>query len=168
LWSRNKKKPLRHTTLKGEVISLKELDVEEAELLDEVRAFLKRNQDWSLYSNFWMGKVGALYDARGKSRSETIKSPLYRVAQDLGGRLGVKQGWMRAPNPNPSYRDQLIRLIVEEYRTRRGFCAKAGISEDLLSHVLAGRKDFAIETLAKALERVGYRLQIVPIKNGKK
>ena len=44
---------------------------------------------------------------------------------------------------------------------------ETGISEDLLSHVLAGRKDFAIETLANALERIGYRLQIVPV-NGKK
>jgi hypothetical protein len=147
---------------------LKELDAEEAELLDEVREFLNRSQDWSLYSNFWMAKVGDLYDARGKSRSEAIKSPLYRVAQDLGGRLAVAQGLARATNPNPNYRDQLSRLILEKYRTRRGFCQEAGISEDLLSHVLAGRKDFAIETLAKALERIGYRLQIVPIANGEK
>jgi hypothetical protein len=37
-----------------------------------------------------------------------------------------------------------------------------GISEDMLSHVLAGRKDLSLEALTTALERIGYRLRIVP------
>jgi hypothetical protein len=157
----------QHTTLEGDVISLKELDKEERKLLKEIRAFLKDNQDWAGYHNFWIKKVGDLYDQRGVRRSVSSKSTLFRVAQDLGGRLGVEQGWMRAPDPNPDYREQLSRLIREKFPTHRGFCKKTGISEDLLSHVLAGRKDFAIETLTNALERIGYRLQIVPV-NGKK
>jgi hypothetical protein len=161
------KRILEHTTLKGEVISLKGLDDEERRLLAEVRAFLKANQDWPTYGNFWMKKIGDLYDHRGVSRSVSRNSPLFRIAQDLGSRLAVKQGWARAPNPKPDYREQLSRLITEKFHTRRGFCQKTGISEDLLSHVLAGRKDFAIETLANALERIGYRIQIVPV-NGKK
>jgi hypothetical protein len=32
----------------------------------------------------------------------------------------------------------------------------------MLSHVLAGRKDLSLESLGKALERIGYRLRIVP------
>ena len=42
-------------------------------------------------------------------------------------------------------------------------CSGNGIAEDLLSHVLAGRKHLAIDRLTAALERIGYRLQIVPM-----
>jgi hypothetical protein len=35
-----------------------------------------------------------------------------------------------------------------------------GLSEPMLSHVLAGRKDLSLESLSKALDRIGYRLQI--------
>jgi hypothetical protein len=33
----------------------------------------------------------------------------------------------------------------------------------MLSHVLAGRKDLSLAALTKALQRVGYRLRIVPV-----
>ena len=36
------------------------------------------------------------------------------------------------------------------------------LSEDMLSHVLAGRKDLSLASLTAALERIGYRLRIVP------
>jgi hypothetical protein len=32
----------------------------------------------------------------------------------------------------------------------------------MLSHVLAGRKDLSLESLSRALDRVGYRLSFVP------
>lgn len=37
-----------------------------------------------------------------------------------------------------------------------------GLSEDMLSHVLAGRQDLSLAAMTKALERIGYRLRIVP------
>jgi hypothetical protein len=33
----------------------------------------------------------------------------------------------------------------------------------MLSHVLAGRKDLSLAALTKALQRIGYRLCIVPM-----
>jgi hypothetical protein len=44
----------------------------------------------------------------------------------------------------------------------------AGISENMLSHVLAGRKDLTVASLSKALERVGYRLQFTPTAKAKR
>lgn len=53
-------------------------------------------------------------------------------------------------------------MIRTHFHTRREFCEATGISEDMLSHVLAGRKHLAIDTLSQALARIGYRLQITP------
>ena len=39
-----------------------------------------------------------------------------------------------------------------------------GLTEDMLSHVLAGRKHLAIETLSEALQKIGFSLRIVPVK----
>jgi hypothetical protein len=151
-----------HTTLGGDVISLKGLDREERRLLKEIRAFLKDNQDWAIYGSFWVKKVGDLYGQRGVSRSVSKNSPLFRVALDLGSRLGVKQGWMRAPDPTRDIREQLSRLIRTKFRTRRAFSRETGIAEDLLGQVMAGRKHLAMDTLTNALRRIGYRIEIVP------
>ena len=156
-------KPLPgHTTLKGEVISLEGLGEDESNVLGELHVFLKESKDWNAFSNLAIQRIGAFYELRGLTRSEIIKTPLYRVAQDLGRRLALDQGLLQAPAAKPGYREQLSRLIREKYHTRRGFCRDTGISEDLLSHVLAGRKHLAIDTLENALERIGYRIKIVP------
>jgi hypothetical protein len=60
------------------------------------------------------------------------------------------------------YRDELASLIDREFPSRRAFCKATGISPDMLSHVLAARKDLSLECLNKALARIGYRLLIVP------
>jgi len=53
-------------------------------------------------------------------------------------------------------------LVRAHFPTRRAFCEATGLSEDMLSHVLAGRKDLSLEKLTGALARIGYRLRIVP------
>jgi hypothetical protein len=55
----------------------------------------------------------------------------------------------------------VLERLVLQFPTRAAFCKAAGISRDMLSHVLAGRKDLSLESLSKALERVGYRLNFV-------
>ncbi|MEX0704496.1 MAG: hypothetical protein WD069_20510 [Planctomycetales bacterium] len=92
------------------------------------------------------------------SRKESARSALFRIAQDLDDRLAIAQGLARAPD----YRDELAELIRERFKTRREFCRATGISEDMLSHVLAGRKHLAIDTLQQALARIGCTLRIVP------
>ena len=44
------------------------------------------------------------------------------------------------------------------------FAKRDGISEDMLSHVLAGRKDL-VKLLSQALDRIGYSIEFVPQKN---
>ena len=63
----------------------------------------------------------------------------------------------------PDYRDELEALIREHFPSRRAFCQATGLSEDMLSHVLAGRKDLSLEALTRALGRIGYRLHITPM-----
>ena len=66
---------------------------------------------------------------------------------------------------NRTYRDNLQACIVtpdSNSNPARGVLPKAtGLSEDMLSHVLAGRKDLSIGTLTKALDRIGYAIKFV-------
>ena len=62
----------------------------------------------------------------------------------------------------PDYRDEIETLVRTRFKTRREFCEATGLSEDMLSHVLAGRKNIAIDTLSDALSRIGCALKIVP------
>ena len=77
----------------------------------------------------------------------------------LSGRIAVAQGHARVGD----YRDELEILIVTRFKSRREFCKATGLSEDMLSHVLAGRKDLSIEALAKALGKIGYGIRMVPL-----
>jgi hypothetical protein len=58
-----------------------------------------------------------------------------------------------------------LALLLAQIR-RRAFCEATGLGEDMLSHVLAGRKDLSVPALTRALERIGYRLRIVPAPAG--
>ena len=82
------------------------------------------------------------------------------LPRDLGSRLAIQAGVARTPD----YRDELSDLIESQFQTRRAFCQATGLTEDMLSHVLAGRKQLAISTLNDALSRIGFSLRIVPIK----
>jgi hypothetical protein len=53
---------------------------------------------------------------------------------------GAPAGLVRSPD----YRDDLADLIDTEFPSRRAFCQAMGISEDLLSHVLANRKNLSL------------------------
>ncbi|MBL8793077.1 MAG: hypothetical protein JNM56_04170 [Planctomycetia bacterium] len=147
-----------YSDLRGRTYHLCELDDAERTLLQEFVQYANDHPDWGEYGNFRMAKIGEFYAARGLDRRQTIATPLWRISQDIGSRLLVAAGHARAPD----YRSDLDHLIRENFRTRREFCDATGISEDMLSHVLAGRKHLAIDTLSQALERIGYRLQITP------
>jgi hypothetical protein len=148
-----------HVDLRGQVYALSGLDGDEQKLLARLKAFAATNPPWHEYQNLWMAEVGRFYDARGLPRSQTIETPVYRVGQDIGSRLGIAQGKMRQSD----YRDELEQLILTRFKTRRDFCEATGLSEDMLSHVLARRKHLAIDTLHAALEKVGYKLHIAPL-----
>ena len=132
--------------------------MDERTLLKKPGARADRAPPWHEFANFWMKHVGEFYDGRGLSRSQGRHTVLYRIAQDLASRLAVEQGVARMPD----YRDEIEALVRTRFKTRREFCEATGLSEDMLSHVLAGRKHIAIDTLSDALSRIGCALRIVP------
>ena len=148
-----------YTDLHGRQYSLAELTKQEQAALQRLRKLAAGNPDWMDYSNKFVAEVEKLLPLTGKSRRELTQSVIYRVGQDLGSRLGVAQGKMRLSD----YRDELQQLIATRFRTRREFCEATGLSEDMLSHVLAKRKNLAIDTLAEALAKVGFAIHITPM-----
>jgi hypothetical protein len=145
-----------YVDLRGREIPLATLDDEELELVSVLQHRAESHPDWIDFDNYWVGAVADLYDGRGVPRTQSSRTPVFRIAQDLSGRLAIASGWARAPD----YRDELEELIRTHFKTRREFCEATGIAEDMLSHVLARRKHMSIETLAHALDRIGYSLRI--------
>ena len=144
--------------LKGREISLVELTAAERSLIADMKAAAKKAADWSAFSNVWMARIADLFADQNLTRPQIRKTVVYRVCQDLDSRLAVSQGLARQPD----YRDELAVLIEQRFETRRAFCEATGLSEDMLSHVFAGRKHLAINTLEESLHRIGYALHIVP------
>ena len=148
-----------YVDLKGERISLDALGEDERKLVSRLKRRAKSHSDWNDFENYWTHAVADFYDRRGMSRSASRRTAVYRIAQDLGSRIAVSQGLAQPPD----YRDELDELIRRRFATRRDFCRATGISEDMLSHVLARRKHLAIDTLVDALSRIGCTLKIAPM-----
>ena len=147
-----------YSTLNGEVFSLADLDSEERRLVNDLVTRQKSVAEWTEYANYYVRAVGDFYESRGLTRRAITGLPVWKIAQDLKSRLMVRAG-QAVP---PDYRDALGSLIRSAFPTQKAFCEATGLSEDLVSHVLARRKHLAIDTLSDALQKIGYRLQIVP------
>jgi len=148
----------KYIDLKGREISLAELTSPERKLILEMTLAAETATDWADFSNLWPLKVTELYANQNLTRPQIRHTVVYRVCQDLDSRFAVSRGLARRPD----YRDELASLIEQRFRTRREFCEATGLSEDMLSHVLAGRKHLAINTLEESLHRIGYSLHIAP------
>ncbi len=144
--------------LRGKSIDLSVLAPEELQLFQQLQADVV-HLDSAAYRNHWVTLVSNLLSRRGLSKPAIVGSTLYRLAQDLGSRQQVQRGEARVAD----YRDELEGIVLGQFKTRRAFCEATGLSEDMLSHVLARRKHLAIDTLTEALGRVGYRLTIAPL-----
>ena len=147
-----------HVDLDGREICLAHLDADERRLLMRIRRRADEQADWHEFDNYWTRTLGDFYDARGVPRTASRRTVLFQVAADFSGRLAIAAGFARIGD----YRDELEQLIARNYPNRRAFCKATGLSEDMLSHVLTGRKDLSLGSLTKVLERIGYRLRIVP------
>jgi hypothetical protein len=133
----------QYVDLDGRVFLLRGLDDEERKLLAACQKYAK-SHDSADYTNYWLPKVRRLYAERGLNGRQIVETPLFQIAQDMGNRIDLVAGRLEMGD----YRDE---LDVTRFRTRREFCAATGLSEDLLSHVLARRKHMAIDTLTEAL-----------------
>lgn len=151
--------PKSYSDLKGKQFDLASLDSEERALVRELKERAAEDAEWFSFGNYWLKRVTSFYDARGCSRQQTLAAVPYRVGQDLASRIGIAQGKMRAPD----YREEIDAIIRSRYKSRRAFCEATGLSEDMLSHVLAGRKDLSLEALSKAMGRIGYVLRLLPV-----
>lgn len=149
-----------YVDLDGNEILLSDLDAGERKLIARLRRRAETHADWNDFDNYWLAIVAEFHLARGLSRPQIRRTAAYRVGQDLSSRLGIAQGMIASPD----YRDQLEDLVLNRFPSRRAFCKATGVSEDMLSHVLAGRKDFSLSVLSKALARIGYHVRITPAK----
>lgn len=143
--------------LDGRYIILSDLDSEEQALIAKLIRRAKTRPEWTDFDNYWLKEVTKFYEARGLSRKQTTRSAGWRVAQDLSSRIAIAAGSARLSD----YRDDLADLARSEFKSRREFCEATGLSEDMLSHVFAGRKHLAVDTLMAALDRIGYMLRVV-------
>jgi hypothetical protein len=148
-----------HITLQGLELDLTSLTPEEAAVFDQARQAYAELPEWHSFKQKWLNEVLSIYDWQNLPRREAVSKPLYRAVQDLGSRLMVQAGYAKMP----SYREQIAALIETNFETRREFCEATGLSEDMLSHVLRGRKDVSIGTLTESLRKIGYGLAIVPL-----
>jgi hypothetical protein len=151
-----------YRSLDGQEICLGHLDAEERKLLGRIRRRARAAPDWDAFDNYWTQEVGRFYDRRGVPRKAARASAVFRIALDLSGRIAVAAGLARTGD----YRDELEQMIRDQFPSRRAFCEATGLSEDMLSHVLAGRKDLSLAKLTDALARIGYRLRLVPAADG--
>ncbi len=152
------KKTETYVDLDGNQFSLRYLDMDERRLVTTLMRKAARNPDWNDFDNYAYKAIGDFYDRRGLKRRETAQTMPFKILQDLSARLGIAQGFIRPDD----YRDELEALIDRQFPSREAFCKASGISPAMLSHVLAGRKDLSMAALSKALERIGYRLRLVP------
>lgn len=150
--------PEEYIDLEGRSLSLSALDADERALISRLQASADENADWNAYDNFWLSEVDRFYRSRGLTPQEIVRTVGYRIGQDLCSRIGIKAGIVRPSD----YRDELEGLIRTRFHSQREFCAATGLSEDMISHVLARRKHLAVDTLADALAKIGYTLHIVP------
>ena len=147
-----------YSDLYGNPIDTSSLDDEERRLVEELERFAEDHSDIRTgeYWNFYIRRVGDFYERRGLTRRETTKTAVWRIAQDIRGRMMIAAGLARRGD----YRDDLEHLILKRFPSRRAFCEASGITEDMLSHVLAKRKHLSIDTLSDALANIGYAIQI--------
>jgi hypothetical protein len=152
------KDPEIYVDLDGQEIYLGHLDVEERQLLVRIKRKAKTLSDWDAFDNWWTVAVTGFYAARGMDKKAVPRTIPWRIAQDYSSRLAVSEGQARLGD----YRDDLERLVRERFPSRRAFCEATGLSETMLSHVLAGRKDLSLTSLTRALDVIGFRLVLRP------
>jgi hypothetical protein len=86
-----------YTDLRGNTFDVSMLDSEERELVAELLQFAEANPDakTAVYWNFYVKRVGGFYENRGMSRQETTRTLVWRIAQDINGRLMIASGISR-------------------------------------------------------------------------
>ncbi len=135
-------------TITGRSIPLAQLSQQEKDFLSRVQHKYHAPLDWTRFAAWWNKE----FTRTGLS----LKSPVYRICQDLEARLGIQQGSVSPPD----YRDFLADLIDEQFGSRQEFCRTTGVDAGQLSRVFAGRADLSLRALQKVLEVLKAQLVI--------
>jgi hypothetical protein len=154
-----------YVDLYGNCLDVLQLDDEERQVIADLHKAAEKHPDpkTAKYENYFVARVGDFYTKRGLSRRQITGTVVWRIGQDIDSRLMIAAGLARRGD----YRDELENLIRTRFATRRAFCEATGLAEDMLSHVLAKRKNLGIQTLADALGKVGYTIHISPLSESK-
>jgi hypothetical protein len=143
-----KQNPRVYQTITGRCIALGKLSRSEKDLLGRVQQKYHARLEWTRFAAWWNAEF---------SRSALdVRSPVYRICQDLEARLGIQQ---KSVSP-PDYRDFLADLIDSRFGSRQEFCQATGVDAGQLSRVFAGRADLSLRALQKVLEILQARLII--------
>ena len=145
---------MMYTTLTGRRFDLAELSAEERSLLSAIFSEFEQRPGWDEFSRTWLVLAR---ERIWKDGSVPVGHPVYRVCQDLAARLGIAEGRVARPD----YRDRLADLIEERFGSRYRFCKEAGIDQGHLSRILAGKQNFSVDTLFRALDALDAELTIV-------
>ena len=140
-------KPM-YRTITGRPLDLSQLVREERSFIAHVHAMYKKSPEWSKFAAWWVQE----FDKRGLETGGLV----YRICQDLEGRLGIAQGQVA----QPGYRDYLADLIEEKYGSRYKFCKETGVDPGHLSRVFASRSDLSLDALEKLLHALGAALVV--------
>lgn len=138
-----------YRTLNNEIIDLTFLPDSHRKIYEEAKQFAKQEPDWGNFTNFLIKRV--------ESIGVSVDAALFKILQDIGSRLAIRQGLVRQLN----WRDDLESLITERFKSRYAFCKATRVSQGHLSAVLAGKKDFSLPNLKRMLDRVGFKMVLV-------
>jgi transcriptional regulator with XRE-family HTH domain len=139
-----------YETITGAQLPLSRLSEAEYDFLQVVAKKYNAKQDWTRFAAWWNAK----FNASGL----TMDSVVYRICQDLEGRLGINQ---RKVSP-PDYRDYLGELIDAQFSSRQDFCRATGVDPGQLSRVLASRDNLSMKVLLEVLDVLHAQLVIQP------
>jgi len=130
-------------------------------LLADIQDYETRHPaDWDGFDNFAYAAVASSM-MRGMDAGQVVTIRPFPITEDLSARVMLRTGLVA----QPSYRGDLRDIADSKFKTRRSFCKATGLSEDMLSHFLAGRKELSLESLDAALRRIGYRVGVLPVQH---
>ena len=144
-----------YKTLNGEVFDLDKLTNKEKRIYAELKRHYDSNTEWTAFSNLWLTKIRKSF--KNEDPSLVVQTPIYKICQDLGSRLGLKQGYTKEPD----YRDLLVDIIGSHFKSQYEFSKIVGIDPGYLSCVLAKKKHLSMEKLEEILGRTNYRIAFI-------
>lgn len=142
-----------YVTLVFDEYDLRKLSADQMAIVKKLFKKHKNKPSHAEFTNYYMRLCKPVFDALPRKRIPD--SPLYNIAQDLGMRLGIEQGEIRAPD----YRDMLEYIIRREYNSIADFCRETGEDPTYLSHLFSKNKNASVDRLRRILDKLGYQLR---------